>query len=261
MSLNLNSLIEAAIQTQDVDMTETGTGGGGLMPAGFAMARLVTYIEFGSQPQEYQGKAKAPADEFRVGFKLFGGEYDGRFISTFDLALSNNEKSAAKILFERLNWKGDLKHIAQALKRGFLVPITVVKSKTSGKDGNRINIAGILPPIDVVSKAQYPIPEVEDSDLKYFFFNSPTPETWNALFVDGTWDDGGSKNKIQEKILTALNFQGSALEQQLSGTVLPDLTPDAPVVAEKPAEAAVATPAVTPTLAMPVMPTMPAMPS
>src|SRR5213075_730646 len=126
---------------------------------GYAMARLVTYIELGQHPQEYQGKAKAPAREIVVGFKLYGGNencYDGRFIKTFDLSLSNNTKSAAKILFDKLNWEGNMKHMAQALTKGFLVPITIVKSKTSGKEGNRINLAGILPPIDVVSKAKYP---------------------------------------------------------------------------------------------------------
>jgi hypothetical protein len=253
----LNSLIDDVIETQSVDLTETGTGGGGLMPAGFAMARLVTYVEFGSQPQEYQGKAKAPADEFKVGFKLYGGEYDGRFISTFDLAVSNNEKSAAKILFDRLNWKGDLKHPAQALGKGFLVPI-IIKKNGQGKDTNRINLAGILPPIDVVSKQAYPIPEVEDTDLRFFFFNKPTKATWDALFVEGTWDDGGSKNKVQEKILKSLSYPGSALEQLLSGVVLPDLAPDAP------AKAAVVAPAVETPVASttaPVMPLMPVMPS
>lgn len=255
----LNSLIEDAIAIQDVNMLETSTGGGaGLMPAGYAMARMVSYIEFGKQPQEYNGKAKAPADEIKIGFKLFGGEYDGRFISTFELAVSNNEKSGAKALFQKLNWKGDMKHFAQGLGRAFLVPITVHKNQ-QGKESNRIDLKQILPPIDPVSKSQYPIPEVAASDLKYFFFNKPTKETWDALFVEGTWDDGGSKNKVQEKILTALNFPGSALEQLLSGVVLPD-TAEAvatPAPAENVAPAPAAEPVQAAATPMPVMPAMP----
>jgi len=258
----LNSLLEEVIATQSVDMLETSTGGGaGLMPAGYAMARLVSYIEFGKQPQEYNGKAKAPADEIKVGFKLFGGEnncYDGRFISTFELALSNNEKAGAKLLFQKLNWKGDMKHFAQGLGRAYLVPITVHKNQ-QGKESNRIDLKQILPPIDPVSKAMYPIPEVAVSDLRYFFFNKPTKETWDALFVEGNWDDGGSKNKVQEKILSALNFPGSALEQLLSGVVLPD-TAEA-VATPAPVENAAPAPAAEPVqAAAPAMPVMPAMP-
>jgi hypothetical protein len=260
MSLDiLNSLIEDAIELQSVDLTETGTGGGGIMPEGYAMARLVTYVELGQQPQEFNGKPKNPADEFFVGFKLFGGDgdcYDGRFIKTFDLALSNNAKAGAKVLFDKLNWKGDMKHIAQALGRAFLVPI-IIKKGADGKERNRINLAGILPPIDVVSKSAYPIPEVDMGDLKYFFFNKPTKGTWEALFVEGQWDDGGSKNKVQEKIMSALNFPGSELEQLVSGVVLPDLQDEAP--ADEPV-AEPATPAPK-AKAVPKMPSMPAMPS
>lgn len=259
----LNSLIEDAIAVQDVNMLETSTGGGaGVMPAGYAMARMVSYIEFGKQPQEFGGKAKAPADEIKVGFKLFGGEnncYEGRFISTFELALSNNEKSGAKALFQKLNWKGDMKHFAQGLGRAYLVPILVHTNPTTKKESNRIDLKQILPPIDPVSKAMYPIPEVAVSDLRYFFFNKPTKETWDALFVEGTWDDGGSKNKVQEKILTALNFPGSALEQLLSGVVLPD-TAEA-VATPAPAENVAPEPAAEPVqAAAPAMPVMPAMP-
>jgi hypothetical protein len=258
---NLSALIDEAIELQEVDMTQEGSGGGGLMPEGYAMARLVTYIELGQHPQEYQGKAKAPAREVVAGFKLYGGEdncYDGRFIKTFDLSVSNNPKSALKILFDRLNWEGNMKHMAQALGKGFLVPITINKSKTTGKEGNRINLAGILPPIDVVSKAKYPIPECEDSDLTYFFFDKPTTETWASLFVEGNWDDGKSKNRMQEKILTALDYPGSALEQLVSGVVLPDLSPDPePAKVEtKPVEVAPAKVATT----VPSMPSMPALP-
>lgn len=272
MSLDiLNGLIDEVVATQSVDMTEENTtGGGGLMPAGYAMARMVTYIELGSHAQVIEGKEKPPADQIRVGFKLFGGDdncYDGRFISTFDLGLSNNTKANTKKFFDKLNWAGDMRHFAQGLGRAYLIPITVVKSKKTGKDGNRINLDGILPPLDTISKKPYPIPEVTVEDLKYFFFDKPTKESWDALFVEGTWDDGNSKNNIQEKIMTALNFAGSPLEQLISGVVLPDL-PQAPVdapahtsapaVPDSPAPTAPAAP-VAPV--MPAMPAMPVMPS
>ncbi len=280
MSLDiLNGLIDDVIAVQSVDMTEESTGGGGgLMPEGFAMARMVTYIELGLQPQEFGGKAKAPAPEVILGFKLFGGPdncYDGRFISTFGIALGNNTKSNAKITFDRMNWQGDMRHFAQGLGRGFLLPITVHTNETTKKQSNRINLKGILPPIDPVSKGAYPIPEVTAEDLKYFFFDRPTKETWDNLFVEGTFDDGGSKNKFQEKILTALNFPGSALEQLISGVVLPDpgavgavpasaSAPQTPAVPSDVGPAGVpetpAAPAAPTMPSAPAMPTMPPMP-
>lgn len=275
MSLDiLNGLIDDVIAVQSVDMTEESTGGGGgLMPEGFAMARMVTYIELGLQPQEFGGKAKAPAPEVILGFKLFGGPdncYDGRFISTFPIALGNNTKSNAKITFDRMNWQGDMRHFAQGLGRGFLLPITVHTNETTKKQSNRINLKGILPPIDPVSKGAYPIPEVTAGDLKYFFFDRPTKETWDSLFVEGTFDDGGSKNKHQEKILTALNFPGSVLEQLLSGVVLPDpggvgavpatdSAPQTQAVPSTPAVPADVGPGTAP--GAPVMPTAPIMPA
>jgi len=217
---HLQGLIDTAIETQEVDMTETGSGAG-LMPEGWALARMCCYIEYGKQPQEFNGKAKAPADEIKVGFKLFGGEndcYEGRYIKTFNMALGNTPKNKTKLLFNGLNYSGNLKHIAQGLGQAYLVHILVVKNK-AGKESNRIELDNILPPIDLMSKKPYVVPELEADDLRYFFFNSPTKETWESLFVDGQWDDGGSKNKDQETILTALNYDGSPLQQLLNGFV------------------------------------------
>lgn len=274
MSLDiLNTLIDEVVAVQTVDMTQTSAAGSNeLMPEGFAMARLVTYIELGTQPQEFGGKAKAPAPEVKLGFKLFGGPdncYEGRFLKTFDLAMSNYGNAGAKKLFDKLNWQGNMKHFAQALGKAFLVPVVISTNKTTQKQSNRIKLDGILPPIDPISKVSYPIPEVTADDLRYFFFDKPTKETWDALFVEGTWDDGGSKNKDQEKILTALNYPGSALEQLLSGVVLPELgaeavpaSDSAPVTQAQPSAPEVPAaigPQTAPT--MPQMPTMPVMPS
>lgn len=266
LNMNFDALVAAAIDTQSVDLTETGTSGGGLLPAGQAYARMYKYIEYGQQPQEYGGKAKAPADEFKIGFKLYGGPdgcYNDRTIDTFELAVSNNAKAGAKKVFDKLNWKGDIKHPAQAMGRAFLVNITVKKNETTGKESNRLDLNGIFAAINPVDGKEVQLPPLDPADRQFFFFQSPTPETWGALYVEGKWDDGGSKNKVQEKILSALNFPGSKLEQMISGVVLPDLAPDAPVVApETPAPAAeVVAPVVAPAATVaPVMPTLPVLP-
>lgn len=267
LNMNFDALVNAAIETQAVDLTETGTSGGGLLPAGQAYARMYKYIEYGQQPQEYNGKAKAPADEFKIGFKLYGGPdgcYNDRTIDSFELAVSNNAKAGAKKAFDKLNWKGDLKHPAQAMGRAFMVTITVKKNETTGKESNRLDLNGIFPASNPADGKEVQLPPLDPADREFFFFQSPTPETWAALYVEGTWDDGKDKNdKVQGKILSALNYPGSKLEQMISGVVLPDLTPEAPVVA--PAVVApvaeVVAPVVAPTApAAPVMPTLPVMP-
>lgn len=261
--LNFDQLVNAAIETQSVDLTETGTsGGGGLMPAGQAYARMYKYIEYGQQPQEFKGKVKAPADEFKVGFKLYGGPdgvYNDRTMDTFELAVSNAKNAGAKKVFDKLNWKGDIKHPAQAMGRAFLVTITQVKN-SQDKLVNRLDLNGIFPALNPVDGKEVALPELDSKDREFFFFQNPTPETWGALYVEGTWDDGGSKNKAQEKILSALNFPGSKLEQMISGVVLPDLAPDAPVATPEPTPVAapVVAPVAEPTA--PVTPTMPVMP-
>ncbi|MNV83012.1 hypothetical protein D3C71_1767860 [compost metagenome] len=128
---------------------------------------------------------------------------------------------------------------------------------------NRLDLNGIFPALNPVDGKEVALAPLDPADREFFFFQNPTPETWAALYVEGTWDDGGSKNKAQEKILSALNFPGSKLEQMISGVVLPDLTPEAPVAAPAvvaPAAEVVA-PVVAPTApAAPVMPTLPVMP-
>lgn len=265
MASKLQALRDKAKQTQTVDMTEEGTGGGGggLMPEGYALARVVKYIELGQQPQtDPNGKSKAPAREFIVGFKLFGGEdgcYDDRFIETFGLAISNSPKANAKKLFDALNYSGKLEHPSDALGEGYLVPILVKKNK-AGKDVNRIDIAGILPPIEPVSKKKYDIPGVTDNDLRYFFFDAPDKESWDALFIDGKWDDGNSKNRYQDTILTALDFPGSELEQMLSGVVLPEMDGDDAQDAEEDEEEAPPMPTPAKGKGGKTPPKMPAMP-
>lgn len=268
--LNYDALVAAALDTQTVDLTETGTsGGGGLMPAGQAYARMYKYIEYGQQPQEFKGVKKAPADEFKIGFKLYGGAegcYNERTIDTFGLAVSNAPNAGAKKAFDKLNWKGDIKHPAQAMGRPFMVTITVNKNATTGKETNRLDLNGIFPALNPVDGTQVALPELDSADRAFFFFQSPTVETWGALYVEGKWDDGGSKNKEQEKILQALNFPGSKLEQMISGVVLPDLTPDpvtptaAAVVVSEVVVAPVVEKVVEAASVAPVMPTMPVMP-
>ncbi len=265
MSAKLAAL--QAIAAQDVaesgiDLNEAVKGGGGgrLLPEGYAFGRLVEYIEFGNQPQEFQGQAKAPALEFTLGFALTGQGYqndDGTpyIVRTYNTALSRNEKSRAFKMFKALNWKGTAKSFAQLLGETFLVKIKQVpKSKTDPKIVSRIDLDGFLPPLDPVTRQPYPIAEAPDEMYRLFLWSRPTKEAWDSLYIEGEYE-GKSKNRIQEQILAALDFQGSPLQQLLmaSGvTALPTAAPATPVAA--PVAAAPAAVAPTPAPVAPVAP-------
>ena len=262
----LQALAAQDVAESGIDLNEAVKGGGGgrLLPEGYAFGRLVEYIEFGNQPQEFQGQAKDPALEFTLGFALTGQGYqndDGTpyIVRTYNTALSRNEKARAFKLFKALNWKGTAKSFAQLLGETFLVKIKQVpKSKTDPKIVSRIDLDGFLPPLDPVTRQPYPVAEAPDDMYRLFLWSRPTKEAWDSLYIEGEYE-GKSKNRIQEQILAALDFQGSPLQQLLmqSGvTALPTAAPTAPVAAP----VAAAPVAVAPTPA-PVAPAAPAAPA
>lgn len=262
----LQALAAQDVAESGIDLNEAVKGGGGgrLLPEGYAFGRLVEYIEFGNQPQEFQGQAKDPALEFTLGFALTGQGYqndDGTpyIVRTYNTALSRNEKARAFKLFKALNWKGTAKSFAQLLGETFLVKIKQVpKSKTDPKIVSRIDLDGFLPPLDPVTRQPYPVAEAPDDMYRLFLWSRPTKEAWDSLYIEGEYE-GKSKNRIQEQILAALDFQGSPLQQLLmqSGvTALPTAAPATPVAAP----VAVAPVAVAPTPA-PVAPAAPAAPA
>ena len=262
----LQALAAQDVAESGIDLNEAVRGGGGgrLLPEGYAFGRLVEYIEFGNQPQEFQGQAKDPALEFTLGFALTGQGYqndDGTpyVVRTYITALSRNEKARAFKLFKALNWKGTAKSFAQLLGETFLVKIKQVpKSKTDPKIVSRIDLDGFLPPLDPVTRQPYPIAEAPDDMYRLFLWSRPTKEAWDSLYIEGEYE-GKSKNRIQEQILAALDFQGSPLQQLLmaSGvTALPTAAPATPVAA--PVAAAPVAVAPTPAPAAAVAPAAPA---
>lgn len=251
-----------AVAAVSDNMNEAVKGGGGSrqLPVGYAFGRLVEYVEFGMQPQEYNGKPKPDALEFRLGFALTGfaanpddpskplpyANEDGSpyIMRTFSLNLSRNDKAGAFLLFKTLNWRKQATHFAQLLGQAFLLPIHYVQPKDTSKPKRcEINLKGILPPLDPVTQAPYPIAEARDQDLVLFLWADPTLESWKQLEIEGSNDKGESKDFIRNQILAATDFAGSPLEQLLltSGTAfVRPAPPVAAVVAAAPAGPAVA---------------------
>lgn len=266
----LRLLAEQEAAESAVDMNVAVSGGGGrLLPEGYAFGQVVEYIEFGMQPQEFGGKAKAPAIEYTMGFALWGQTANGEtyhdaatgapyIIRTYNQAIGQNEKSGAFKLFKALNWKGNKKNFAQFIGEKFLVKIVhKAKSKTDATIVSRIDPAGFLPPLDPVTRQPYAIPDAADDLFRMFIWNKPTKQAWDALYVEGQYDakDGKpaqSKNRIQETILGALDFQGSALQQLLLASGVQSLPTAALAVPQAAAPQAAAPVAVAPVVAAPV---------
>lgn len=217
----------------DDDMNEAQAGGSfeRRLPEGWSVARFTSYVEKGNHIELYQGKPKEPALMFTVGFELFSQQYlneDGTpyFIDSYDKARSRNEKSGAFKLFKAMNYKGLYKVFPQMLNQVFLVQIKDHLSKNA-KPGQapRSVIGEIRAGIDVVTGQEYQCPPA--SKLFLFSWAKPSLEAWDSFFIEGTNDQGKSKNWKQEKIAGATDFAGSALENLLltNGRPIPKGTP------------------------------------
>lgn len=268
------------------DMNEVKKGGGArLLPEGWAFARFVEYIEFGNQPQEFNGQAKEPAPEAQIGFALYDtadrkySNDDGSpyIIRPYSFALHQNEKARAHKLFVAMNWKRTAKNFPQMLGQDFLVYIGHYdKSKTDKTKVSRIDLDKIFPALDQMTSQPLPVPPAREEDVAIFLWDYPTKEAWDSLFREGTFDDGKSKNTLQEKCMCATNFEGSELQALLMGSGVSAL-PSAPGVApalptapaalpQNPVSPSTASPAATPagpttSPSKPVAPIVPVMPS
>lgn len=223
--MNISSIKSHAQALADnsvgIDMSQAKKAESFLFPEGAAIGRFVEYIEFGMQPQEFQGKAKPAKMNIRLGFALYGEGYakeDGtpRVISSFDFPLDNSEKSKAYTIFSRMNAKKLYKNFGQMIGDLFIVNI---KHKVDSKGIVRANLdlSAIGPAIDPMTRKPYQMPDAPDNLYRVFLWNNPTPEMWESLYIEGNKDDGSTKNFLQEKCLNALDYQGSKLQEMLEG--------------------------------------------
>lgn len=255
---------------QLVDMTQVKTGGGGrgLLPTGTAIVRFSSYVELGSHVQTFGGQAKPAAPQFKLGFHIVGGggiNKEGKgepyvqeagqfpFVSTFDTAMSQHEKAKAVKYFNALNRVGNkATHFIHKLSEQCLyaLPISVVNRK--GKDYNEIDFTNLQVAVNPTTYQAYTdedMPKLEDKHIQVFLWEQPTKEMWDSIEIEGEWeaqkDAAGnitaparSKNFLQEKCLTALNFEGSALQlllQEIGADYkIPELSTTPEPVAEVP---------------------------
>ncbi|UIW12836.1 MAG: hypothetical protein [Enterobacter phage ENC16] len=216
---NLNALVNETVETQGVDHSVTQQGGGNfedvLLPKGTYYGRMVEYIELGKKIPMNAGKptGKPAVLNVRTGFIIYTPDGGIKRINPFPMAVSSFEKAKFKQLFDKMNVDGTLKHLAQALGKPMAFDVEQYTTK-AGKTLNVINFAGTrpLPKFDPNTGAPIVLPELDEQFLRLFLWNNPTKETWESLYIE-------KNNFIQEDILAAVDFEGSALQQLLMGGV------------------------------------------
>lgn len=292
MTIDYKALADEAAQYED--QTETQSGGGDFdrePPAeGVTFGRFIEYIELGKQKQRpFNGKPKKDADEVRITFELLHPkknireiEVDGNKMQVTDrisitTTKSLHEKSGYVKLFKTMaRGRAEIKHMAQMLNEAFLLTVSHNVKEKDGKKTTYANLQkdgvyNIAAPVivDPVAETTTQIPVGPAlSPIRIFLWNQPTKETWKTLFIDGDrtvkkadgTEETVSKNWLQNKILGATNFAGSALEDLLSGSAELEAAIGEPEEEAKPAktEAQVAAKKAAPTAKAPAAKSAPA---
>lgn len=260
MTIDYAALANAVAATGP-NMTQARTGGGEYTPpaAGVALCRFIGYIETGKRTRTIPGKPPKQADEVRLVFELHGPKHepkkldDGTLLPhrlSIDTALSLNEKANFFKLFQRMNYEGKATHMSQLLGQPFLC--TVVHE--TGKDGKVYaklkDDSGftIRPPRqeDALTGETRVIPVPPAiSPIRIFVWNA-APEfigkMWDTLFIDGSYDDGRTKNVLQELVKSADNFVNSPIFQYLQTSGVNMELGAAQAQPAAPTSAAIATP-------------------
>jgi hypothetical protein len=213
----INALKEQARETQ-TNMTETTKGGGKarLLPKGHSLAYITGLIQYGNQPQSYDGQPKNPAPELALQFALLDEGFvneDGTpyVVELYPFAESTNEKANTVKLFKALNWDNTATTWIDLIGKAIMVQIEHYKGgKDKKEDKSGIKKDGFLPPCDPRGGKPYPLPALDEDLLVAFLWDYPTLENWKAL-----------RDWHQHRCLDALNFVGSDLEGMLIENGLP----------------------------------------
>ena len=233
--MDINALINK-VKTQGPDQTQATGGGGDYTPppAGPTGARLVGYYEVGQHASEYQGQPKV-TNEVQLVFELIGAKHPVRETDsgekiptrlTLTLNLSTNEKAWYYKIFQKI--RTEETHMVQMLGKPVMLNVVHREAGEGAKKRTYANIDRESIRKPVIQQINEETGDVEEkpfnvgpavSELKAFGWDFATPEMWDAVYIPGQYeerkDDKGnvvapakSKNVIQEKIASALNFKG-----------------------------------------------------
>lgn len=206
------------------------TSGEGYEPpaAGPTRLRFVSYVELGVHTKKsklYGDKTKPMA---RFTFELSGPlhpakEIEGKkypHLISFEEPIGTGAKNNYSKLFKLMAAEyPDVKNFVQLLGKAFRGTVfhreykvgdqtriaAELKSKESGYSIKGLNYVDEETGQPKVAKVDAPL-----GDIQAFVWDEGDDlDFWDSLYIAGQYDDGGTKNKIQEKIKRAENFVGS----------------------------------------------------
>jgi hypothetical protein len=235
MTFDISSAIAAAKATAP-NMTEAQKGGGTYVPpaAGIVRCRFIAYYELGNHTQKVTGKPDQKKDMARLVFELSGPGHEPKPSDkgpiperlSIDVPYSLNEKAHFFKLFSVMNWEHKATHIAELLGGEYLAEVIHVASKSDatkvyaslkGPNGYTIKAPQYVDPLTATTVRVPVDPAI--TPLSIFLWNNPSKAMWDSIYIDGEYEEGKSKNVIQEKIMAANNFIGSPIHQIIaSGT-------------------------------------------
>lgn len=231
----------AAAKATGPNMTEVTAGGGDYTPPekGQAWARFVAYYEVGKHEKEFEGRKSTP-NMAQLVFELSGPNHPVGPTGvpqriTLEESLSFTEKANFPKIFAMMNYAGDATHIAELLGRAFIIDIFHKKSADGKKTfatmkgtakttpvGSGYSIRGTTVQDTLTGKpVSIPVPEPV-TEIKAFLWDVADMDDWNSIFIEGKYDDrkdektgvvtpGKSKNVIQNKIMSAVNWKDHPL--------------------------------------------------
>ena len=245
MTNKYSQIVETAVNADGaVDASVVQKGGFTKVPAraGVALFRLRSYIETGMHVVK-KGKGKGKKQMWAdFTFELVHPDHligpdDKKFpdtISLNNINISMNEKAKYFKLFKKMNHTGTKTSFSQMLGDGFLGRVvhnvsgdtTYVNMEEDGQyligapryEADPIGNPGVVTEVNV--------PEL-DGDVQLFLFDAPGVQPdqvqmmWDDLEITGEKSDGtAKKNWIQEKIRSAINFEGSFTQQVVGGAAI-----------------------------------------
>lgn len=244
----------AAKAATAADFTKTTSGGGDTKfeppAAGPCRLRLVSYVEIGVHEKTFKGQSKKQ-DRCRLAFEVSGPKHPPREVDGksyphmvyVEETLSRHEKANFVKLFNQLNYDQTATHPAQCVGKAYLGTIVhrawkkkddpADPSKWTGLDVGLRNDTGYT-----IRAPRFEDPETGDlrvvevappvTPLTFFLWSDPDMDCWNSIFIDGEYPErkdektgkvimpAKSKNVVQAKIISALNFEGSAIHTMLA---------------------------------------------
>ena len=214
-------------------------GGAAPIPEGRGMMRLIGVIEIGKQLKTYQRNV-IERDQVFLTLELSGPVWqpqDGRLpILTERYTNSDSSKSGLFKLFKAVDPDDEYSHIGEMLGKVFIGEVEHNKAKSSNKvyaNAKNISTAVVKDPAtgEVTDYNKKALPQV--AKAMGFLWDFPLLEDWDNLYIEGKYDDGGSKNKFQQAIRAAVDFEDSPIFELLSENgrdPWADYTPDGEVV-------------------------------